>query len=43
LSVSELKKLIMNGFTAGFLPYAERKELVEKMQLELDKIFTLTT
>ena len=38
LSISELKKLILNGFTAGFLPYKERKELVAKIKTELEEI-----
>ncbi|MDG2331348.1 MAG: adenosine deaminase [Flavobacteriales bacterium] len=38
LSISELKKLILNGFTAGFLPYEERKELVEEIRLNLEEM-----
>ena len=38
LSISELKKLILNGFTAGFLPYEERKKLVENIRLELEEM-----
>ena len=41
LSISELKKLILNGFTAGFIPYEERKELVAEISAELEEAFAV--
>ena len=38
LTFSELRHLIMNGFKAGFLPYQERKALLESVGQELDSL-----
>lgn len=42
LTVSELKQLIINGFTAGFIPYEERKQWVEEIRNELEEVFNQT-
>ena len=39
LSISELKQLIVNGFTASFIPYEERKQWVEEIRNELEEAF----
>jgi adenosine deaminase len=38
LSISDLRKLILNGFKAGFLPYEERKAMLKSSQIELDSL-----
>lgn len=38
LSAQELKTIILNGFKSAFIPYLERKQLLEDISTELDEM-----
>jgi len=39
LSPYEVKRIIINGFKSGFLPYAAKARLLREVTLEIDKVF----
>ncbi len=39
LSPYEVKKIIINGFKSGFLPYAEKARMLRWVILEMDRVF----
>jgi len=36
-TIDEIKTLIINGFKSAFLPYNEKKDLLKKINFELNK------
>ena len=40
LTARELRNLILNGFKAAFIPYQERKVLLEEVSRELDLLLS---
>ena len=39
LSPYEIKRIILNGFKSGFMPYPQKARMLREFNLEIDRVF----